>query len=124
MTTTGSPRRRSRVTGALPAGVTFVDNGNGTGTLSGTPAAGTAGAYAFTFTATNGVGSPVAQTFTLTINEGPAITSAQSTTFAVGAANTFTVTASGFPRPAWCMGGATLPAGRDVAWTTATAPAR
>ena len=37
---------------ALPAGVTFVDNGNGTGTLSGTPAAGTGGTYAITFTAT------------------------------------------------------------------------
>ena len=36
----------------LPAGVTFVDNGDGTGTLSGTPAAGTGGDYALTFTAT------------------------------------------------------------------------
>jgi hypothetical protein len=32
------------LTGALPSGVTFTDNGNGTGTLSGTPAAGTGAA--------------------------------------------------------------------------------
>ena len=70
VTTTGLPaadadaRRR-----ALPAGVTFVDNGNGTGTLSGTPAAGTGGIYALTFTATNSVGSSAPQAFTLTVNE-------------------------------------------------------
>ena len=27
-------------TGALPSGVTFIDNGNGTATLAGTPAGG------------------------------------------------------------------------------------
>ncbi len=39
--------------------MTFVDNGTGTGTLSGTPAAGTGGTYAITFTASNGAGVPV-----------------------------------------------------------------
>ena len=53
-----APRRPAlSVAGTLPAGVTFVDNGNGTGTLSGTPAAGTGGTYPLTFTATNSVGS-------------------------------------------------------------------
>ena len=33
------------VTGALPTGLTFTDNGNGSGTLGGTPGAGTAGSY-------------------------------------------------------------------------------
>ena len=32
----------------LPSGVTFTDNGNGTATLAGTPAAGTGGTYSFT----------------------------------------------------------------------------
>ena len=50
--------------------MTFVDNGNGTGTLGGTPAAGTGGTYAMTFTATNSGGSAV-QSFTLTVNETP-----------------------------------------------------
>ena len=69
---------------ALPAGVTFVDHGNGTGTLSGTPAAGTAGSYALQFTAANGVGADAVQTFTLTVSGAPAFTSASATTFTVG----------------------------------------
>ena len=36
--------------GALPNGVTFTDNGDGTASLSGTPAAGTAGVYKFSIT--------------------------------------------------------------------------
>jgi hypothetical protein len=56
--------------GSLPSGVTFVDNGNGTASLSGTPAAGTAGTYPMTITASNGVGSDATQSFSLTIGVG------------------------------------------------------
>ena len=46
------------------------------GVLSGTPADGTAGTYAITITASNGVGSNATQSFTLTVgNPVPAITS-------------------------------------------------
>ena len=38
VTTTGFPISALSETGALPTGVTFVDNGNGTATLAGTPA--------------------------------------------------------------------------------------
>ena len=55
MTTTGFPTATLSETGALPTGVTFVDNGNGTATLAGTPAAGTGGTYPLTITAANGV---------------------------------------------------------------------
>ena len=96
---------------ALPSGVTFTDNGNGTGTLSGTPAAGTGGTYAITFTASNGVPPNAVQNFTLTVNQAPAITSANTTTFTVGTAGSFTVTTSGFPAPSIARGGAALPAG-------------
>ena len=48
-------RRDPRARPRLSHGVTFVDNGNGTATLSGTPAAGTGGTYPLTFTAANGV---------------------------------------------------------------------
>jgi hypothetical protein len=48
--------------------VTFLDNGNGTATLSGTPATGTAGTYAITIKAHNGVGTDASQNFTLTVN--------------------------------------------------------
>src|SRR5205807_7514848 len=42
------------VVGMLPTGVTFTDKKNGTGTLAGTPAAGSAGDYSVTVTASNG----------------------------------------------------------------------
>ena len=68
VTTTGTPTPTLVQGGAvLPAGVTFVDNRDGTGTLSGTPAAGTVGAYALSLTATN-VGGSFVQNFSLTVN--------------------------------------------------------
>ena len=48
VTTTGLPTAALSDTGALPTGVTFTDNGDGTATLAGTPAAGTGGIYHFT----------------------------------------------------------------------------
>ena len=110
LTTTGSPTPVLTETGALPSGLTFADNGNGSGALSGTPAAGTGGTYLFTFTANNGVGTPASQSFTLTVDQAPAITSANSTTFAVGVAATFTVTTTGTPAPSLTESGA-LPSG-------------
>jgi hypothetical protein len=109
-TATGTPTPSFTETGALPGGVTFVNNGNGTGTLSGTPALGTGGTYSLTITAGNGVGSPVNQSFTLTVNQAPAITSAGSTTFTVGAPGSFTVTTTGSPAPSLTETGA-LPSG-------------
>ena len=76
MTTTGFPTAALTETGALPTGVTFVDNGDGTATLAGTPAAGTGGTYALTITAANGVLPDATQSFTLTVDQAPAITSA------------------------------------------------
>lgn len=62
--------------GALPTGVTFIDNGNGTATLSRAPAANTNGTYPLTITGANGVGTPATQKFTLTVDQSPAFTSA------------------------------------------------
>jgi len=97
VTTTGFPTATLSETGALPSGVTLVNNGNGTATLAGTPAAGSGGAYTFTITANNGVSPNATQTFTLTVDQAPAITSANNTNFAAGISGTFTVTASGYP---------------------------
>ncbi len=110
VTTTGSPSPALTETGALPSGVTFADNGNGTGALGGTPAAGTGGTYSFTFTANNGVGTPASQPFTLTVDQGPTITSANNNTFAIGATQTFTVTTTGTPTASVTESGA-LPSG-------------
>jgi hypothetical protein len=62
----GSPVPTIGESGPLPAGVTFVDNHNGTGRLAGTPAGGTAGTYPITFTATSGALAAV-QPFTLSV---------------------------------------------------------
>jgi hypothetical protein len=61
---TGFPTPSLSETGGLPAGVTFVDNGNGTGTLSGTPVA--AGNFNLVFLASNAVATTT-QPFTLNV---------------------------------------------------------
>ncbi|HTZ45432.1 MAG TPA: putative Ig domain-containing protein, partial [Jatrophihabitans sp.] len=94
-------------------GVSFTDNGDGTATLAGTPAAGSGGSYPVTLTVTNSVGSSN-QSFTLTVTDGPSITSPDHATFAVGSAESFTVTTNaGTPADvALAIGsGDTLPSG-------------
>jgi hypothetical protein len=111
VTSTGVPNCALSETGALPPGVTFIDNGDGTATLAGTPAAGSGGAYPFTITATNGVSPPATQPFILSVLQAPGITSSAGTTFTVGQAGTFTVTTTGVPNSTLSDGGATLPSG-------------
>jgi uncharacterized membrane protein YdcZ (DUF606 family) len=110
VTTTGVPTPTLALSGALPDGVTFTDNGDGTATLAGTPEDGSVGVYALTFTASNGVPPDATQPFTLTVNESPAITSSDNTTFFEGAVGTFTVTTTGVPTPTLALSGA-LPDG-------------
>jgi large repetitive protein len=100
VTTTGDPPVALAETGALPAGVTFVDNGDGTAKLSGKPAKGTEGLYNLSITASSIDGPPAAQAFTLTVDEAPLITSAPKTTFTVGTAGSFTFTTSSSALPA------------------------
>jgi large repetitive protein len=97
----------SLTAGTLPDGVSF---NAGTGELSGTPDAGTGGTHALTFTASNSVGN-VTQAFVLTVHEAPSITSVDNTTFLIGTAGSFTVTADGFPASTFAIGGVALPAG-------------
>jgi hypothetical protein len=66
--------------GALPAGVTFDTVSR---VLSGTPAAGTAGAWPLTFTATNGTSPNAVQNFTLTINNPAAANKLANPSFEV-----------------------------------------
>ena len=69
VTTTGTPTPTLSESGALPSGVTFVDNGNGTATLAGTTTK--AGIYAIVITAQNGLSPNAVQNFTLTVNAAP-----------------------------------------------------
>jgi large repetitive protein len=103
VTTTGSPTAAISASSspALPSGITFTDNGNGTATLAGTPAA--AGSYHVTITASNGVSPDATQSFTLTVTGSqvaPQITSANAAAFAAGQPGTFTVTTTGSPTAA------------------------
>jgi hypothetical protein len=96
----------SLFSGTLPGTVTLDST---TGVLSGDP--GTPGSYPVTIRATNALGH-FDQSFTLTVDPGsaPAVTSADHAGFTVGAANTFTVTATGGPPPTFTETGA-LPTG-------------
>jgi VCBS repeat-containing protein len=109
ITTTGYPVSAITESGAIPAGLTFTDNGNGTATISGTPTA-TGGTFPITVTASNGVGSNAVQNLNIVINQTPAITSTNSLHLQAGVSNPFTVTTSGYPVPALTESGA-LPSG-------------
>ncbi|MGD0084175.1 MAG: Ig-like domain repeat protein [Acidimicrobiales bacterium] len=108
--TNGIPTPAITEVGALPNGVSFLDNGDGTATLSGDPASGTGGSYPITITATNGVNPPATQDFTLVVQESPQITSASTTTFSVGQSGSFAVQTTGSPTPSISESG-TLPTG-------------
>ena len=106
----GYPVPTITTTSSLPGGVHLVDNGNGTGALTGTPGPMTGGIYTITVASTNGIGPAVDQTFTLVVYQAPAITSANNDTVATGVAMTpFTVTFTGYPLPKIRASG--LPAG-------------
>jgi hypothetical protein len=86
--TSGNPVAKITSSGKLPGGVKFVDNGDGTATLSGRPGGGLGlvGDYSLTFIASNGVLPTGTQNFTLTITRPPRITSVNNATFVVGTA--------------------------------------
>src|SRR5207244_1475021 len=97
VTATGSPKPTLSESGSsLAGGVTFDA---ASGLLAGTAAAGTGATYHLVFTAHNGIGSDDTQNFTLTINQAAAITSPAATTFSIGSGGSFTVTATGSPKP-------------------------
>jgi hypothetical protein len=110
---TGAPTPAFTESGSLPAGLTFTDQGNGTASVSGNPAAGTGGSYPITITATSTAGTTT-QNFTLTNAEAPTITSPTSAGFSVGSAGTYTVTTTGYPAATITTSG-TLPAGLTFA---------
>jgi len=93
----------------LPSGLSLTDNGNGTATISGTPAVGDGGTYTVTINATNSFGTAT-ETYILKVNEAPTITSVNNATATVGSAFSFQVTSTGYPAPNYSYTG-TLPSG-------------
>ncbi|MBN9519940.1 VCBS repeat-containing protein [bacterium] len=111
ITTAGNPAITAIMQGgALPPGLTFTDNGNGTATIAGTPT-GAGGTFPVTLTATNGIAPDGVQTLTLTVATTPVFTSAAATAFAAEQFGTFTITAAGFPAPTFAFTAGTLPPG-------------
>ena len=98
VSTSGYPIPSLTQPGSLPSGLSFTDNGNGTGTIFGTPDAGTGGIYPITIAATNPLGSS-SQAFTLTVRQPPTITSPASAQATHGTASSFNFTTSGYPTP-------------------------
>lgn len=105
----GDPAPSHLVTsGALPAGLSLA---SGTGRISGSPTA--AGAYDFTVTATNAIGS-FAQRFTGTVTAAPAWPAQVLPQLAVGTAVNEAFTATGTPAPSYTLSTGELPAGLSI----------
>jgi FG-GAP-like repeat/FG-GAP repeat len=109
ITAAGLPTSALTEKGALPTGLTFVDNGNGTALLSGTPAADTGGTYQLIVKAINGVAANARQTLTIIVDQPPAITSNDALPLTVSVHERFSVTTTGYPAPALIESGALPP---------------
>ncbi len=79
VTTSGNPVPAFQQSGALPPGVSFADNGDGTATIAYDGSTTTAGTYPLTMTASNGDATDATQTFTLTMAPPPAPTGVTAT---------------------------------------------
>jgi hypothetical protein len=112
----GFPAASLSVEGSLPAGVTFTDNGNGTATLSGTPAPGSVGDYQLTVRASNGIDPEATLTLTLEVAPPLAITTTELPAAAIGTAYGASIEASGgLPPYEFTLQSGSLPAGLTLA---------
>jgi hypothetical protein len=110
ITTTGSPLPILRRTGKLPGGLTFVNNRNGSATISGTARAKMGGTYAVGILAVFG-SSSVTATLNLTVDEVSGVISGASKAAHVGVPLSILIRTRGFPKPAISVTAGTLPSG-------------
>ena len=104
---TGTPAPAYTVTdGQLPAGVTLDPV---TGSFTGSPTA--PGAYDFTVTATNSVGTPTTQRFTGVVDQAPVWNAHDPIALQTGVAFSSAFTATGTPAPSYSVAAGTLPEG-------------
>jgi hypothetical protein len=114
--TSGFPVATLSSSGALPGGVGFTDNGDGTGAYAGTPSADSGGVYPLTVKASNGTPPDATAPFTLTVDEAAGLSGPGTAGFQVGTAGqSGEFTATGFPVPTISASG--LPAGLGVVST-------
>lgn len=115
-TGTGVPTPKLSVTGTLPAGVTFADQGGGNGLLGGTPAAGSAGTYHVQVVASNGVGPDATQDVTILVVDPLVVTTTSLPNATYGSTYAATLAASGgVPPYTWTVSSGGLPAGLTLA---------
>ena len=120
VTTTGYPAAAlSESGGQLPQGLTFRDNGDGTATIAGTPAAGTGGEYRVIVDADGGVSS---QSLLIVVDQSPAVTVPSKRNLVEGISDTIPLSATGYPTPTISLVGQTLPAGFSVVRGSGGAP--
>ena len=98
ISSSGSPTPSLTLSGILPSGITFTDNHNGTGTVTGTLAPKKAGSYSLTLTATNSAGV-TQQPFTFVVAKPstPKFVTTSKVVCLAGLPFTFTVAATSWP---------------------------
>lgn len=115
----GTPHPSFTVVGTLPSWLTLTDNGDGTGTLTGTPGAADASTASVELQASNGFGSPSTATIVITIAAQPTIAGSTHLYGTVGQSFSEQYTASGgFPTTVAMSLTGTLPAGLASDGTT------
>lgn len=92
----------------LPVGLSFVDHGNGTATISGSPAFD--GRTVVRLTATNPAGG-AGQDLSIEVRSAPTFTGGSSATFERGAPGSFDLTTTGVPVPKLTVSAGDLPPG-------------
>jgi hypothetical protein len=92
----------------LPVGLTLVDHGNGTATISGTPAFD--GRTVVALTATNAAGR-ASQDLAIEVRSAPIFSSGSRATFERGAPGSFDLRTTGVPVPKLTVSAGDLPAG-------------
>jgi hypothetical protein len=94
----GYPTPTITTSSPLPGGVSLVDNGDGSGSLTGSPDANAGGVYTITIDASTGVTPTTVQTFTLTVYQAPTFSGPTSDTITGGVAMApFTINYAGYP---------------------------
>jgi hypothetical protein len=107
----GFPSPSFSTLGILPKGLHLTS----AGVLSGTPVAGTGGTYTFAVVASNDFGQDASVNFTLTVQEPASFTNANATTFTAGLAESFKLSAKGFPAATFRVAStSTLPSGLNI----------
>lgn len=109
----GTPTPSITLEGTVPAGLGFLDAGDGTARISGSPSTGTGGTYTFQIVASNLAGT-VGQPLTLQILEAPTISADFSSPLQVGRPAVARISVYGFPAPSVSVEGR-LPLGLKFA---------